>query len=88
MGEKHDEGTPEGHDKINAIEDALVKEIPRDMSRWVHMVACELPCCICEKSATEAHLRSSVYLKRITEDAIGMLSVGQAKTTLGGQSAA
>ena len=63
------------------IEDALIKEIPPDMTKWIHMVNGEPRCRICQKWATEGHLKSSEHVKRIEEDALGTLMGGEAKTT-------
>ena len=64
------------------IEDALIKDIPPDMTKWIHMVNGEPRCMICQKWATEGHLTSSAHVKRIEEDAIGTLMGGVAQTTL------
>ena len=55
------------------IEDALIKEIPPDMTKWIHMENGEPRCIICQKWATEGHLTSSEHVKRIEEDALGTL---------------
>ena len=46
------------------IEDALIKEIPPDMTKWIHMVNGEPRCMICQKCATEGHLKSSEHVKK------------------------
>ena len=80
LEQKKNEPTPAGDEKLKAIEDALVKEIPVEMCKWVQMVNGEPRCLICDKVATEGHLQSSEHLKRIEEDAIGTLMGGKALT--------
>ena len=60
-----------------SIEDALIREIPPDMTKWIHMVNDCPRCMICQKWATEWHLTSSEHVKRIEEDAIGTLMGGE-----------
>ena len=54
-----------GDEKRKAIEDALVKEIPLEMAKWVQNVDGEPRCLICGKAATVGHLESSEHVKRI-----------------------
>ena len=70
-----------GDEKRKAIEDALVKEIPVEMAKWVHNVDGEPRCVICGKAATVGHLESSEHVKRIEEDALGTIMCGDALTT-------
>ena len=81
LAQKKNEPKPEGDEKLQAIEDALVKEIPVEMCRWVQMVNGEPRCLVCNKGATEGHLKSSEHVKRIEEDAIGTLMGGKALST-------
>ena len=70
-----------GDEKRKAIEDALVKEIPLEMAKWVQNVDGEPRCLICGKAATVGHLESSEHVKRIEEDALGTIMCGDALTT-------
>ena len=70
-----------GDEKRKAVEDALVKEIPLEMAKWVHNVDGEPRCLICGKAATVGHLESSEHVKRIEEDALGTIMCGDALTT-------
>ena len=81
MEGKKNEKVVAGDEKRKAIEDALVKEIPVEMARWVQIVDGELRCLICGKAATKGHLQSSEHVKRIEEDAIGTYMGGNALTT-------
>ena len=81
LEEKQQEPLPEGEEKKHLVEEALVKDIPVEMSRWVQMVDGEPRCLVCKKVATEGHLNSGEHLKRIEEDAIGTLMAGVATTT-------
>ena len=45
------------------------------------MVNGEPRCFICNKCATEVHLKSSEHVKRIEEDAIGTIIAGKALST-------
>ena len=69
-----------GDEKRKAIEDALVKEIPVEMAKWVRNVDGEPRCVICGKAATVGHLESSEHVKRIEEDALGTIMCGDALT--------
>ena len=68
-------------EKLLAIEDALVKEIPVEMNHWVQMVNGEPRCFVCNKVATQGHLISSEHMKRMEEDAIGTFMAGKAQST-------
>ena len=67
--------------KKKDIEDALVKDIPVEMCRWIKIVNGEPYCQICKKSATEGHVKSIEHVKRIEEDALGTTIAGHAQTT-------
>ena len=76
------EPRPNALERELAIAEALVKEIPLEMSRWVRKNELGEPrCFICNKVATEGHLKSCEHLKRIEEDAIGTLMGGTAQST-------
>ena len=81
LEQKHLEPVPEGDEKRKAIEDALVKEIPVEMNKWVQMVNGEPRCLVCKKVATAGHLASSEHLKKIEEDALGSYMAGNASST-------
>ena len=80
MEEKKSEATPDDNQRALMVQDALVKEIPVDMTRWVQVVDGKPRCLICSKAATEGHLQSSEHVKRIEEEAIGTFMGGKAKT--------
>ena len=80
LQDKKDEPLPTEEDRTQLIEDALVKEIPVEMKKWVQMVNGEPRCLICDKVATEGHLQSSDHVKRIEADAAGTLMGGKALT--------
>ena len=78
--EMHTEAIEEKQEKEaqpTPIEDALIKEIPLDMTKWIRMVDGHPRCMICNKWVTEWHLTSSEHVKRIEEDAIGTLMGGE-----------
>ena len=81
LEQKKNEPAPEGDEQLKAIEDALVKVDEVEMGRWIHTVDGEPRCLICNKYATEGHLKSSDHVKRIEEDAIGTLIGGKACST-------
>ena len=81
MEQKHLEPVPDSDEKQKQIEDALVKEIPVEMNRWVKMKNNEPFCVICAKVATEGHLKSIEHLKKIEEDCIGTMMAGVAGST-------
>ena len=70
LEQKQNEPKPEGDEKIKAIEDALVKEIPEDMHRWVQKKDGNPFCFLCKKVATEGHLRSNEHMRRMEEDVL------------------
>ena len=73
---------PEGSERNMLVEDALCKQIPTDMSKWVKMDEQGVPrCLICKKVATEGHLLSMDHVRRMEEHAIGDLMGGEALTT-------
>ena len=81
--EMHTEAIEEKREKEaqpTPIEDDLIKEIPPDMTKWIQMVDGEPRCMICQKCATEGHLKSSEHVRRIEEDALGTLLGGEAQT--------
>ena len=81
LEDKHLEPLPNALERELAIANALVKEIPLEMSKWVRKNEIGEPrCFLCNKSATEGHLKSCEHLKRIEEDAIGTLMCGNAES--------
>ena len=68
------------HDNDDKVKEALIKEIPEDMERWVKMKDEKPYCYLCKKEATESHMKSGAHIKRVEEDCLGTVICGHADT--------
>ena len=80
LKDKKDEAIPTQEDRVQHIEDALVKEIPVEMRKWVQMVNGKPRCLICKKDATAGHLHLIEHVKKIEEYCLRTQLAGEADT--------